>query len=522
MLNNEMLLEAIGGVRPEYVMEAQEALGYGEAKPRHSHKKLWRTALLAAVIAALLGVTAYAIGFFGMTDRRAELPASSSGTARYTVIPNGFQGSPTYLGSLEWWTFLDEQRGQQSGQPALPDPDLFQSDELRSIARLYDVRDQAMMDKLQEIAGKYGLSLYSESVSFTDLEQLYALSGIAPFMPGLDSSQRHGGYVFADGSFKDECSLNVAGMELSATLYRIRSGSIYPYGGIMSGSGDWDEYLYTSSQGYELGIASVETTAPQQGQVAYLSYTDSRQDWFIELTYPLPDSDRLAHLGLDAQALNEALADAIDFSALCQQNEAAGEIIQVPHGVEDNRDALEKLLDFQSSSMFCAARDFQDFFTAAFYDPYFTGTYGMEGYPDIDAKLDELAAAYGLNYATVKATGNRSYPDAAVFDNGAWFANLKENNSRSGRIEYIPKTALYTCLDKYSYTDFSEYHRIWPYETAQGESLILFSEGPEKQSRAGALYESETAWVLLTVPFYTLNPAHIENLAESISWSELC
>lgn len=72
MLNTDMLLEAMSGIREEYITEAQSVLGYGEARPVKSHKKLWRTVLLAAVLAALLIVTAYASGWFTLRAREAE------------------------------------------------------------------------------------------------------------------------------------------------------------------------------------------------------------------------------------------------------------------------------------------------------------------------------------------------------------------------------------------------------------------------------------------------------------------
>jgi hypothetical protein len=72
MLDNKMLLDAIGGVRPEYVLDAQQVLGYGSTKQRKSRKNLWRTILLAAVIAALLGATAYA-GYNINQQRQQEL-----------------------------------------------------------------------------------------------------------------------------------------------------------------------------------------------------------------------------------------------------------------------------------------------------------------------------------------------------------------------------------------------------------------------------------------------------------------
>ncbi|MBR1456498.1 MAG: hypothetical protein IJ594_04985, partial [Oscillospiraceae bacterium] len=54
------LLDAMDGVRQDYITEAAALLGYGAAPKRRVRGRLARTVLLAAAIAALLGVTAYA------------------------------------------------------------------------------------------------------------------------------------------------------------------------------------------------------------------------------------------------------------------------------------------------------------------------------------------------------------------------------------------------------------------------------------------------------------------------------
>lgn len=72
MLNEERLLDAMQGVRPENVEKAAWFLGYtGEARPvRHGRRRLWSTLLVAAVLVSLFTVTAYALGLFQMSGRR--------------------------------------------------------------------------------------------------------------------------------------------------------------------------------------------------------------------------------------------------------------------------------------------------------------------------------------------------------------------------------------------------------------------------------------------------------------------
>ena len=73
MLNEFALLQAMEGIGAKPVREAGALLGYTGQKARKGRRKLWRTLLLAAVIASLLGVTAYAVGYSIHQQRQQEL-----------------------------------------------------------------------------------------------------------------------------------------------------------------------------------------------------------------------------------------------------------------------------------------------------------------------------------------------------------------------------------------------------------------------------------------------------------------
>ena len=68
MLNEELLLDAMQGIRLDNVKKAEIFLGYAEeATPQfHVNRKLWSTLLVAAIIVSLFTVTAYALGWFQM------------------------------------------------------------------------------------------------------------------------------------------------------------------------------------------------------------------------------------------------------------------------------------------------------------------------------------------------------------------------------------------------------------------------------------------------------------------------
>ena len=53
-MNSEKLLAAMSGIDSRYITEAQDALGYRTGdKKRASHKTLWRTLFIAAVISSI-------------------------------------------------------------------------------------------------------------------------------------------------------------------------------------------------------------------------------------------------------------------------------------------------------------------------------------------------------------------------------------------------------------------------------------------------------------------------------------
>lgn len=74
MLNADMLLDAMQGVRPENVHKAEVFLGYGEASqsPPYVRRRLWSTILVAAILISLFTVSAYALGLFQISGRSSK------------------------------------------------------------------------------------------------------------------------------------------------------------------------------------------------------------------------------------------------------------------------------------------------------------------------------------------------------------------------------------------------------------------------------------------------------------------
>lgn len=505
MITKNELFDAVGAMDDRYLLEAAQALGLGQTRVR-PRRLLWRTLLIAAALTALMTATAYAAGLFGLSARRIELPAET-GAVTYTILsPNGLEGSDTYRGTAAWWTWLRAYQAEHPDYPKNFDLAFARGDDAyRSTCRLYGAYDKEVADQLYALAKQYGLKLYTDSVFAMNEEDFYALSGCEPYLGEANGGIAYG-YVFADGSFKNEGGLLLDGQRLDYTLHRVATGSLYPYqsGGLWSDE-PYEEWEYTTARGDAVDLVCFEGLG---GRIFYVS-PDGRL--YVDLA--------LSPAELDRTAL-EKIADLMDFDAVCRTGSAAKKAIEVPRGAESNRDALQVMEDFAHSSVFRANKDFAAFFTATFYGSSFTGVHGQEGYADIDETLEALAEEYGLQYATAKTTGNDFSDEAQVYDNGAWCAPGRVGdgpNALAYTLHYIPKTALYTRLDKFA--DFADYARVWSYRTGSGDTVTLACEGPEKRSGAYVLYESDEAYVLMSC--HNSLPHLMEQMADAIEWRDL-
>ena len=116
-MKNTELLEAIGGVDARWLTDVEQAME-GRAKPRRKAKKLGRTLLLAAALTALLGVSAYASGWFGLSSRLIETEDPYMGSLANQESPapggwvatNGEADSPEAQASLAWERIENEAR----------------------------------------------------------------------------------------------------------------------------------------------------------------------------------------------------------------------------------------------------------------------------------------------------------------------------------------------------------------------------------------------------------------------------
>lgn len=318
-MTKEQFFDAFGQIDGAYVLAAGDAL-YGKLETAHvSYKKLVRTLIIAAVIAALLTLTAYAAGWFGLTGRVINDPGGSSfpGEAGETVDRlrtvhhrdyislGGVAGSAEYQAAAEWLAFkggyADKKTAEQTeqGQPYYEWRDLersFAPDEgTREICRLYQVWDETMWAKLQEIAARYGLALHTE-------RRAIANAG--------DQSREHGAYE--DGSFHISAAAIIGQERYLYEVYLEKSGCLPCDDMTAGGACEYEEWEYTTGRGDKVSIA-VRDMSTNEAWAQYellVLYSGDGAVMTVRASYGCQ------RVNGDEKLFAERLADSIDFSAV--------------------------------------------------------------------------------------------------------------------------------------------------------------------------------------------------------------
>ena len=318
-MTKEQFFDAFGQIDGAYVLAAGDAI-YGKTETaRVSYKKLVRTLIIAAVIAALLTLTAYAAGWFGLAGRVINDPGGSvlSGEAgeavdrlrtvhhRDYVSLGGVIGSAEYQAAAEWLAFrgdyADKKTAERTeqGQPYYEWRDLERSfaadEETREICRLYQVWDGTMWAKLQEIAARYGLALHTE-------RRAIANAG--------DQSREHGAYE--DGSFHISAAAIIGQERYLYEVYLEKSGCL-PCDDMTAGAAcEYEEWECTTGRGDKVSIAvrDVSTNGAWAQYELLVFYSGDGAVMTVRASYGCQ------RVNGDEKLFAERLADSIDFSAV--------------------------------------------------------------------------------------------------------------------------------------------------------------------------------------------------------------
>lgn len=276
---------------------------------------------VAAVIAVLTSMclTAYAVNLFGLRDlllpqkQEVQLPQEPVNVTEGEISSDrvqdsyavdmislaGFADTPESRATAEWQAFLS------SYDPGPLDNSIFGAG---TSYVYYQVYDQVMADKLDEIIAKYDLKLHTSMI-----DDLYTDEALCNQAGGnfLGENRAYGAYMYEDGTFKFDGELELEGYgHLDYQFQRCVRGS---FTDILLNIGDIDDYIEWTYTTQDCTLVTLALSAYKAVIIANLP------DSFVTINVlagtETPAGDIFSSGPFDAENL-ERFADSFDFSVL--------------------------------------------------------------------------------------------------------------------------------------------------------------------------------------------------------------
>lgn len=568
----ETLLKALNNISDEYIEETRIKMGAGEEKHRKSVKNIWRIALIAAVVAALLAVTAYAAGWFSIKDRVVpsnekidylEAPGiEDKGPQKVGIVSsNGLADSPAAMATRDWNDFRYKYVNSKDFVNGC-DVTWVKNEQEDNYRKIYGIADRTMMDKLLEISKKYDVGLHEKIAALPNMDYLYKAAGIEPFLKS-EIEFFMPKYIFEDGSFICEGDVNGNVVSLERTTDNvISSGNM-----VIPLDTEFEEWQYTA--GDDTVSIALEKNRDAFGEYnAFIFYEEN--GYYICVNSKMPEFNKTAA---------EKLADSFDYSKLCQGKADLSIVLDTKtkdaKPIEAKpKEGLLTLNAFMETPEYKAAYEFNQAYceyvdTLPEFEHFARGMkdhlyYGE--FPGKDEKVDAMRekvvneyellspmknrAVWGNLYIPSDMTyvitspvsmkylgegitpyeifdeveyelynewlGMETLPFAGepsmlvMYDNGAY------RLSGYRTIDYIPKGSFYPLMQMF----LTEEEKAWAYDTACGEQVFISVGGKAPyplQSYSVILYETDNAYVIVSAGGESYK---IEEAADSIDFTK--
>lgn len=575
MLKNDMLMKALTDVDDEYIFETWAAMNSDSVKHGKNYKKMGRVMLIAAVVAALMAVTAYAAGWFSIKDRMVpsdikidycEAPGVEDKGPQSVkeLSPSGLWDSPAALAVRDWndfrWKYVNNKDFVNGCDVSWVENE--QEDNYRMI---YGALDRTMMDKLLEISQDYGVRLHEKIAAVPNMAYLYKAAGIEPFLktePEIFTPQ----YIFEDGSFTCEGIINGIGVSLSRNTADTLANGSYS----MPADTEFEEWQYKTG-GDTVSIALEKNKNSQGGCDAFV--------FFEKNGYTVCASGRFSEFDKGAA---EKMADSFDYSKLCDGEPDLSLVLDTKPKNAKPKEGLLTLKNFMETPEYKAAEEFNLAY-CEYADKLPENRNHARGgrhykyygeFPGKDAEIDRMREDAVSKYNLISPVKNKAiwnnevipseytsyitsagsmrsnidgrdheelfesvsnekywewlgtdsiisdgYPKTLVmYDNGAYCLSVR-NEIKEYEINYIPKGSFYPLLRAVSSADGTS----WAYNTECGEQVFISfndKDNCEEYGHASIIYETDNAYVL--VDAYTGNEEsyRLEAVADSIDFTK--
>lgn len=291
------LLKGFSGVDSELLVTVeQQVSGQNNGTP---HQKIHRPLLLAALIALLMMLMGCSIAYV-LNLQNLKIGEQSVSQIHYddfgsqigetavkadVISMQGIKGSPNYLANQEWLAYTQSY--------VFPGGEYWESD---PAYWAYNVLNQEMVDRLDEICDKYGLKIIGKPWhEHIDCNQFLTLLGIRSLLkPDSDAAlSMPAGRFFPGGSFTIYGTLTLGNTDSMFTYHCVKKDVFYD----VFAYGDADSITqrsYTTTDGVNLLLLESE----QSGMILA-----DREDCFLSLS-----------LDLTGGAALEQIAECFDFT----------------------------------------------------------------------------------------------------------------------------------------------------------------------------------------------------------------
>ena len=280
--------------------------GRGGAAKRKKPGRTGRILLIAAALAALLSVTAYAVYEHFVEDYVIEQPAADpfdlapEGQEKSRLSLVGYQGTPEYQAYVEWDAMQERWWEEKKALWEREGVDDSWHETPENYWGYYGADTWSQAEELDALMEKYGLTLHRRrstllregDYDMLALESLCRLLDMDIFIHG--PCDDYSGYVYDDGSFKLEASVSDDwDAPERFTMFLSAKGSFTAITGYLPSG--YEQWSYTVG-GQELTLALADNGGVILGELPGA---------YVELSG-----------GADSRAALEALADSVDFDAL--------------------------------------------------------------------------------------------------------------------------------------------------------------------------------------------------------------
>ncbi len=323
-MNRDKVFDLFNGTRDDFVADAIESR---KAVPQ-SHIRSKHLFLIAAVLALALLLMGCVAVFLGLQQRKiGEIPVTQKFDAYGHTVPepektwyiatmSGFDNSPALQASREWNAF------QQSYQSPVLTNYTDNPDIPNQYEYTYQCRDQAMVDKLNEIVEKYGLELLGPCALAQAWQQDAAFEALGLTHLVREDASAEAGYgacfVYPPYNFVCDVYLTLTGgdapwtEEVYCEVYYLQSGYLAPNDTIFYDPEATQEWEYTTADGTKvlLALSGTDGTVLAQREDSAIAVRMDlawKQGAFLDEGTALPTREAL-----------EQLADCFDYNVTTQ------------------------------------------------------------------------------------------------------------------------------------------------------------------------------------------------------------